>query len=544
MIVQSKKPSEIKQKTGENMKFLKVPLLLGMILAKSALAYSLEVELHNLSDNQLSSVIDFGGVRTNKTHWLAKQYHKLIYQEMEYKEIHIYTDNSDWQGDKEIDHSGLVLSSTLKTRVPLYWLDFPLTQAENFTITQETESLWKTMTDKNNKDFNQRKKESTSVTIHSSGVTYLYLGTKIPNGRSTPGKYKTKIIFEVLNLAPDTKAPRVSQIQQNKKAFFSNEAISFKAKLEDDTQIKSATLFYKYKEETDFKSRTMTLTQDMQNPFEYIAEVTFSKQELKEGEIEYYIVGDDGYNKTSLGDIRVPIKLEILNEFSPITDSISSNGGKFRVQEGDSSSNATELTFPAGSIKNEIKISAKKLNAQALPPMNGQYAVNSFEFGPEGTVFNRPITMKLNYSDSDQDSIVDGTNLNEKELRLFWYDGFSWRNLGGKVDENANTVTGEVSHFSIYGLLPAGDNKADEIRTKEKIITPNGDGINDFAQFGVSGEFEINIYNSSGKRIKKIENNNIWDGKNENGETVESGVYLYQVKTSETLVSGTIGVAK
>ncbi|MBI2119698.1 MAG: gliding motility-associated C-terminal domain-containing protein [Elusimicrobia bacterium] len=526
------------------MNFLKVAFILGMALAKSALGYSLEVELRNVGDNQLSSIIDFGRVRTNKTHWLAKQYHKLIYQDMEYKEIHIYTDNSDWQGEKDLDRSGLILSSTLKTRVPLYWLDFPSTQAQDFTLTEETESSWKTIEDKNNKDFTQRKKETTSVKINSNGTTYLYLGTKIPNGKSAPGKYKTKIIFEVINLAPDTKAPRVSQIQQNKKAFFANETISFKAKLEDDTQIKSATLFYKYKEESDFKSRPMTLTQNIQNPFEYLAQITFAKQELKEGEIEYYIVGDDGFNKTSLGNIQVPIKLEILNEFSPVTDSISSSGGKFRVQEGDSSGNATELIFPAGSIRNEIKISAKKLNAQALPSMNGQVAVNSFEFGPEGTIFNRPITMKLNYSDSDQDGIVDGTNLNEKELRLFWYDGFSWRNLGGKVDENTNTVTGEVSHFSIYGLLPAGESKTDEIRTKEKIITPNGDGINDFAQFGVSGQFEINIYNSSGKRIKKIENNNIWDGKNDSGETAQSGVYLYQIKTGETLVSGTIGVAK
>lgn len=526
------------------MNFLKLTFILGMILTKSSLIYSLEIELHNLSDNRLSSIIDFGPVRTNKTHWIAKQYHKLIYSDMEYKEIHIYTDNSDWQGDQDMDRSGLILSSTRKTRVPLYWLDFPLTQDQNFTITEETESSWKIMTDKNNSDFNKRKKESTSVNLNSNGVTYLYLGTKIPNGKSTPGKYKTKIVFEVINLAPDTKAPLVSRIEQNKKTFFANEAITFKAKLEDDTQIKSATLFYKYKEEPNFNSRSMTLTQNIQNPFEYVAEITFSKQELKEGEIEYYIVGDDGFNKTSLGNINVPIKLEILNEFSPVSDSISSNGGKFRVQEGDSANNATELIFPAGSLPHELKISAKKLNAAILPPVNGQLAVNSFEFGPEGARFNRPITMKLNYSDSDQDGIVDGTNLSEKELRLFWYDGFSWRNLGGKVDESANIVTGEVSHFSVYGLFPAGDPKAEEIRTKEKIITPNGDGINDFAQFGNSGQFEIVIYNTYGKKVKKIENNNIWDGRNENGEIVESGVYLYQVKTNETLVSGTIGVAK
>jgi gliding motility-associated-like protein len=93
---------------------------------------------------------------------------------------------------------------------------------------------------------------------------------------------------------------------------------------------------------------------------------------------------------------------------------------------------------------------------------------------------------------------------------------------------------------------------ADEYRPKEKIITPNGDDKNPYASFdGLVGEdYTISIFDIRGHKVKTITTSSLprWDGTDDGGRVVESGVYLYQFKAdvngSSKLISGTIVVAK
>ena len=48
----------------------------------------------------------------------------------------------------------------------------------------------------------------------------------------------------------------------------------------------------------------------------------------------------------------------------------------------------------------------------------------------------------------------------------------------------------------------------------------------------------------SGKTIRQLENINIWDGRKDDGEIAENGVYIYQLKSERTKVSGAIGVTR
>ncbi|OGR84198.1 MAG: hypothetical protein A2901_05845 [Elusimicrobia bacterium RIFCSPLOWO2_01_FULL_54_10] len=82
------------------------------------------------------------------------------------------------------------------------------------------------------------------------------------------------------------------------------------------------------------------------------------------------------------------------------------------------------------------------------------------------------------------------------------------------------------------------------IRPPQTVVTPNGDGINDLAVFGITGSFEIKIFNIKGKTVRTLENNNAWDGRNDDGDLVESGIYAYKVKASGVKVSGMIAVAR
>ncbi|OGR80942.1 MAG: hypothetical protein A3B80_04665 [Elusimicrobia bacterium RIFCSPHIGHO2_02_FULL_39_36] len=228
----------------------------------------------------------------------------------------------------------------------------------------------------------------------------------------------------------------------------------------------------------------------------------------------------------------------------PPEPKVGKDGGTIKIEDDDSSDGETGVTIPKGALTQDVLINIVALDPQNLAKYKNQTALISYEFTPKKLTFAKPVTLTLLYSDKNQDGIVDGSNLKEGNLKLFWFDGFEWRNLGGEINRNNNTVSAKISHFSIYGLFSALDPSSEEVRPKEKIITPNGDKINDFAQFGISGNFEIKIFDSRGKKVRALENLNIWDGRGDSGELVASGVYIYQVKSDRLDVSGTLGVAR
>ena len=64
-----------------------------------------------------------------------------------------------------------------------------------------------------------------------------------------------------------------------------------------------------------------------------------------------------------------------------------------------------------------------------------------------------------------------------------------------------------------------------------------------------SGEFTVSIYDIDGMLVKTLaalsgETEVIWDGRDETGEVVESGVYVYQLQVGDSFETGTLIVAK
>ena len=64
-----------------------------------------------------------------------------------------------------------------------------------------------------------------------------------------------------------------------------------------------------------------------------------------------------------------------------------------------------------------------------------------------------------------------------------------------------------------------------------------------------SGEFIVRIYDIDGMLVKTLaalpgETELTWDGRDETGEIVESGVYVYQLQVGESFKTGTLIVAK
>lgn len=241
--------------------------------------------------------------------------------------------------------------------------------------------------------------------------------------------------------------------------------------------------------------------------------------------------------------------------FKVITKTVASNitSGKITVDDGNPDDGNTSLDIPAGALGSAVTVTIEQQDKGSVQPSNSpaDSTVPStvFDFSSTSgaeTKFLKPVTLTLLYTDLDKNGFEDTTGKNESKMRIFWWDGFEWRLIGGRVDNSKKTVTAQVMHLSRYAVFPIKALTADDYRAKERIITPfNADGKNDFAQFGVSGDVKINIYDVQGAKVRVLEKGvNTWDGKDDNGDLVESGVYIYQIKNPGETVSGTILVVK
>jgi hypothetical protein len=240
-----------------------------------------------------------------------------------------------------------------------------------------------------------------------------------------------------------------------------------------------------------------------------------------------------------------------------VTQGISRNigvkGGKLVLYEGNPDDDGTSVEFPAGALDGPCDVSITELDPAdtSIPPGNypaiTKLPVSVYRFEPSGSIFNKPVKLSLLYPDSDRDGIVDDTAFGDNTLKVMWWDGFEWRVVGTSIDSKLSMASGYTKHFSLYAVFPVSALTDEDYRPKEKIITPaTVDGSNDFAIFGAIGPGDtINIFDVNGRRVKQLKNDNtMWDGKDENGNVVESGLYVYQIKVPGKIVNGTIVVAK
>jgi hypothetical protein len=271
------------------------------------------------------------------------------------------------------------------------------------------------------------------------------------------------------------------------------------------------------------------------------------------GGVDYYIEVqlDNGRTEFS-GTPDFPLFTAFSSEFQAL---VPESGAIVLLPDGDVTDGNTSITFPAGALSQSITLTIQSLDPAhpfLVPSGNGLAQPGAplvvYDIDADIRRFAKPVTLTVLYNDVDPTpGTVDGTAVQETDLRLFWWDGSVWRLLGGVVDPNLNTVTAQTTHFSLFARFPVGRLSAHSFRPLEKIITPNGDGTNDIAFFaGLSGDFEIRIYDVAGREVRTIRDVAQWDGLDDDGKTVENGSYVYQYRPqlSNEWVSGVIGVAR
>jgi hypothetical protein len=128
-----------------------------------------------------------------------------------------------------------------------------------------------------------------------------------------------------------------------------------------------------------------------------------------------------------------------------------SNGTLESAKELVSAGSAIELDFAANTYTSltsgqQLKI-APLASSPSAPDGSGIIEVYSFE--PENSTFNPPITLKLKY---DRDKLPAGMDETSLYIAQLEQTG-KWIALTSSVDKSGTTVSAQLSHFSVYGLI-------------------------------------------------------------------------------------------
>ncbi len=142
------------------------------------------------------------------------------------------------------------------------------------------------------------------------------------------------------------------------------------------------------------------------------------------------------------------------------------------------------------------------------------------------------------------------------DLGMYWNNGAAFQKMYGKVDTTDQIVDVESPNLGVYQIRTLARSAGpvfDVSNLASRVITPNGDGLNDTLIFTYDpGPNNVvptgQIFDLKGRQVADmtpgaVPNTLTWDGRM-NGRYVTSGVYIYQIKGGGQTFNGTFVVAR
>ena len=164
----------------------------------------------------------------------------------------------------------------------------------------------------------------------------------------------------------------------------------------------------------------------------------------------------------------------------------------------------------------------------------------------EHLILERPALLELGYHPSD---LMVANITREANLKIFTWDmsAQEWQLLGGAIDLNRQVVRLELNFISQVALFQAVSSQIQAVWSFNP-FSPNGNGIADRTRLTIVntnashiGDTEpvVEIFDLKNKLIRTLVNRTImsssamsveWDGRDEAGEIVSIGPYIYQIR--------------
>jgi hypothetical protein len=214
------------------------------------------------------------------------------------------------------------------------------------------------------------------------------------------------------------------------------------------------------------------------------------------------------------------------------------------------SPDGTKVDIPKGALFDEVTVSINRISSKSeLWSTPKDEKIKLLDYGyvflPDKLVFYKPIKLRLAYNikdwDTNKNGVLDrGEELNPDEFVIFFLDGNEWIRCG--VTENEKTdwggyITTKVNHFCIFAI---GVDKRDLPKEADFYPQKNPfkaeEGTTFQLELPQSAEVTLRIFDLAGDLLREIVykerysagvNSIRWDGKNNQGEYLTSGIYIY-----------------
>lgn len=185
------------------------------------------------------------------------------------------------------------------------------------------------------------------------------------------------------------------------------------------------------------------------------------------------------------------------------------------------------------------------------------------DFGPDGTVFRKPVKVTLPYTAADLDTDQDGIpDIDQSELTIVFWDGNTWSRVGKATIDSADMlVSVNTNHFTIYDIAIDKSGPVTELMAYWSANpVKHTDGARFVYMLPDAGKVSLEIFDMAGDLVYRFsgmdgragahEGEQVWRGTNVSGRFAGVGLYVYVFKytnasTKKTkLIRKPIGVLK
>ena len=223
------------------------------------------------------------------------------------------------------------------------------------------------------------------------------------------------------------------------------------------------------------------------------------------------------------------------------TNTVAQNGGVV-------SCNTTniEITIPSGALEDTTEITIAGVDEVPELPDNVKGIGLKYHFGPDGLQFNNTVTIRIPFT--QEDLALAGVK-NPLELEIYYYHTSTgeWVQLE-IIDENDQYIYVQVDQFCYLNIAKSGvtgvNQNQQQIVPEDNLLEqnyPNPFNPETHISFQVPApnNIQIEIYNSAGQKIRTLVDETmsigrydvIWDGRDDYGQTVSSGMYFYAMRS-------------
>ncbi|HOW28486.1 MAG TPA: fibronectin type III domain-containing protein [Elusimicrobiota bacterium] len=168
-------------------------------------------------------------------------------------------------------------------------------------------------------------------------------------------------------------------------------------------------------------------------------------------------------------------------------------------------------------------------------------------------IFNKDASLTMNYTDDNNDGLVDGTSppVKVESLSISWLDetnGLWIRVPSSSIDKNNKTITCKIRHFSVYGIIGGPSMDLSEAYAYPVPFSPVK-GHTNITFKNLSSWATIRILTVNGELVQELREEDgdfihQWDVKNKDGEPLASDVYFYIISNEDQKKTGKLVIIK